>query len=175
MKATERDLNPQKILACNSFWRLRKVILKQLTFLGRFFRDFWIFESQSEFWPYTEPPFRLQWAVRQDSVLEMSHSGYKCSCSQQGADSCELVSFSGLLNRSDQSVQKCTENMLIWGIVSRRGTSSLETNEILKVYKSVQLFSGGVRSLWMQKKCTKCTKVYRFICLFSGGVRALWK
>ena len=83
---------------------------------------------------------------------------------EQGADSCELVSFTGLLNRSEQSVQKCTENMLIWGIVSRRGTSSLETNEILKVYKSVQLFSGGVRSLWMQKKSVqsvqKCTDLY---------------
>ena len=93
---------------------------------------------------------------------------------RQGADSCELVSFSGLLNRSDQSVQKCTENMLIWGIVSRRDTSSLETNEILKVYKSVQLFSGGVRSLWMQKKVYKVYKsVQIYMSVFRWGTSSL--
>ena len=93
---------------------------------------------------------------------------------RQGADSCELVSFSGLLNRSDQSVQKCTENMLIWGIVSRRGTRSLETNEILKVYKSVQLFSGGVRSLWMQKKVYKVYKsVQIYMSVFRWGTSSL--
>ena len=88
-------------------------------------------------------------------------------CMNQGADSCELVSFSGLLNRSDQSVQKCTENMLIWGIVSRRGTSSLETNEILKVYKSVQkctaIFRRGTESLNAKKSVQsvqKCTDLY---------------
>ena len=96
---------------------------------------------------------------------------------QQGADSCELVSFSGLLNRSDQSVQKCTENMLIWGIVSRRGTSSLETNEILKVYKSVQkctaIFRRGTESLDAKKVYKVYKSVQIYMSVFRWGTSSL--
>ena len=95
----------------------------------------------------------------------------------QGADSCELVSFSGLLNRSDQNVQKCTENMLIWGIVFRRGTSSLETNETLKMYKNVQkctaVFRRGTESLDANKMYKMYKNVQIYMSVFRWGTSSL--
>ena len=76
----------------------------------------------------------------------------------QGSDSGSLAGLRDSPNRTSKNVQKCTESMPISATKFRWGTSTLEANEKLKVNKSEQLFSGGVRGLWVLKKCTKGTK-----------------
>jgi len=79
--------------------------------------------------------------------------------STQGADSCEVVSFCGLLNRAEKKWTEWTESGRKHGVIFRRGTDLRGQKYFMKVDKSGQkhcvIFRRGTDLRGHIKKWTK--------------------
>ena len=115
--------------------------------------------------PRRDPPASRSHALL---LLDVSRASLGTEGSNQGSDSGSLAGLRDSPNRTSRSVQKCTENMLIWDMIFRWGTGTLEANEKPKVYRSVQkctaIFRWGTGTLDIKKMY----KVYKSvqICMY---------
>ena len=92
----------------------------------------------------------------------VSSSVVSQSTLSQGADSCELVDFCGLLNQTEKKRTDWTETGQEKVVIFRRGTRSLSQiflRKTDKTDKNGQSFSGGIRTLSERKNGQKRPKI----------------
>ena len=101
------------------------------------------------------------------------------SSTSQGSDSGILAGLRDSPNRTSKNVQKCTESMPISATEFRWGTSTLEANEKLKMYKNVQkcttIFRWGTGTLSIKQNVQNVQKCTDFYVYFPVGYELFGK